>query len=67
MTDRRDGDPAARAIADVERLLAGAKGLQRIVEIARAASDENPAVVQGRGVERCPHPGNPGEPAAADR
>lgn len=31
-----DSDPAVQAAADVERLMSGALGLQRIVEVARA-------------------------------
>jgi hypothetical protein len=34
--DHPDPDPAAQAAADVELLLSGASGLQRIVEVARA-------------------------------
>jgi hypothetical protein len=62
LMDHPDPDPAAQAAADVERLLSGASGLQRIVEVARG--------VNGGGDPRVapPEPDAPDpDPGPADR
>lgn len=42
LMDHLDPDPAAQAAADVELLLSGASGLQRIVEVAKAVDGDDP-------------------------